>query len=56
MRESGFDFGMCLHLERGKVYGAEWSFGYTDDGGSGIFSCTAGLCQSHMNSGACCAC
>eukprot|EP00439_Symbiodinium_sp_Y106_P024016 s7610_g2.t3 len=28
-----------------EVYGAEWSFGYTDDGGSGIFSCAAGLYQ-----------
>jgi len=30
-----------------EVYGAEWSFGYTDDGGSGIFSCDPGECGEH---------
>ncbi|CAE7035144.1 DESI2 [Symbiodinium natans] len=30
-----------------EVYGAEWSFGYTDDGGSGVFSCDPGECGDH---------
>jgi len=30
-----------------EVYGLEWSFGFTDEGGSGVFSCDPGECGDH---------
>eukprot|EP00931_Biecheleriopsis_adriatica_P094156 TRINITY_DN67840_c0_g1_i1.p1 TRINITY_DN67840_c0_g1~~TRINITY_DN67840_c0_g1_i1.p1 ORF type:complete len:337 (+),score=79.56 TRINITY_DN67840_c0_g1_i1:70-1080(+) len=31
-----------------EVYGQEWSFGFTEDGGSGIFSCDPTECGEHV--------
>lgn len=30
-----------------EVYGEEWSFGFTDDGGSGVFACPPRECEAH---------
>jgi len=30
-----------------EIYGEEWSFGYTDGGGSGVFSCPPKGCEAH---------
>ena len=32
-----------------QVYGREWSYGFVDDGGSGVFPCDPGACELHSH-------